>query len=72
MLCVLDHSPCEIGCPYRYPDGSGCFWADNPCTRRAAVPDRVCPHCGASLDPEEVCDCMKNGAPGAGTPESAD
>lgn len=24
-----------------------------------------CPRCGANLDPGEVCDCVKNAAPGA-------
>lgn len=23
----------------------------------------TCPHCGAHLDPSEVCDCMRNAAP---------
>ena len=23
---------------------------------------KICPHCGASLDPEERCDCQRNDA----------
>ena len=35
-------------------------------------PYRVCPYCGANLDPGEKCDCSgkEKAAPGAGTSES--
>lgn len=31
---------------------------------------RICPDCGAYLDPGEVCDCKKAPPPGGATPES--
>lgn len=69
MLCVIDHkSPCEQGCPYRYREG-GCFWED---ARRASKSYyRICPKCGAHLDPGEVCDCMKKPLQVLPTPETA-
>ena len=69
MLCAIDHkSPCMQGCPYHYQEG-GCFWED---VHRAAKPYyRTCPKCGAHLDPGEVCDCMKKGAPSDTSTENA-
>lgn len=32
---------------------------------------RRCPECGASLDPGEICDCIKNAAPDGSDPEAA-
>ena len=32
---------------------------------------RVCPDCGASLDPGEICDCRKEAAPDESDPEAA-
>jgi len=31
---------------------------------------RICPECGAHLDPGEICDCIKDAALRAGTSES--
>ena len=31
---------------------------------------KECPNCGASLDPNEKCDCKKENAPEADSPES--
>jgi len=33
---------------------------------------RICPYCGAALDPGEICDCKKEAAPGEEDPEAAD
>lgn len=32
---------------------------------------RICPECGAHLDPCEICDCRKNAAPDEQDPEAA-
>lgn len=69
MLCVIDHkSSCVPACPFHYSQG-GCFWED---ARRASKSYyRICPKCGAHLDPGEVCDCMKKPLQVLPTPETA-